>query len=180
MFYTNKENDNYLMIEKQDLYLILGMDINENLYNEVISMIRATKDYSRNHKNVYVEEIGVSKENIVAKFLSNNTTNIINYDLEVDISKIENALCISIYEKNPISNEIISLFRNQVCGNKNVLSKEYNEDVINYILSNDDFNYYVKNLKGKYNPKFYVIYENGECRERKLVETSGINLTKKR
>ena len=102
MFYTNKENDNYLMIEKQDLYLILGMDINENLYNEVISMIRATKDYSRNHKNVYVEEIGVSKENIVAKFLSNNTTNIINYDLEVDISKIENALCISIFKRDNI------------------------------------------------------------------------------
>ena len=125
------------------------MNIDENLYSEVISIIRATKNYSRNHEYMYINEIGVSKENIVAKFLLNSATNIINYDLEVDIFKIENALCILIYEKNPISNEIISLFRNQVCGSNNVLSKEYNGDVINYILCNDDFNYYVKNLKGK-------------------------------
>ena len=168
MFYTNKENNDYLMIEKRDLYLILGMSINEKLYNEVISMIRAIKNYSRNHEYIYIHEIGINKDNIVVKFLLNNTTKIVNNDLVVDISKITNALCISNYENNPILNELISLIRNQVYGNKEVLLKEYNENVINYILNNDDFNYYIKNLKGNYKSKFYIVYENGECVERKL------------
>ena len=61
MFYTNKEDKNYLMISKEDLYLIIGMNIDKDLYNEVISIIRSMKQYSREHNYISVTEVALKK-----------------------------------------------------------------------------------------------------------------------
>ena len=72
------------------------------------------------------------------------------------------------------------LFKNKICGNKYELEKQYNIKVINYILNNDNFEYYIKSLNGTKESKFYIVYENKQCVERKLVKNTVINLTKKR
>lgn len=167
MFYTNKENNNYIMVNKQDLYLL---DAKGNIYNEIISIIMAIKSYSRNHGYMFVGDIALKNDNIVAQYLLNETTKIINDDLDINIYKIANALSIAFFENNPIYSELLYLFKNRVCGTRDGLIQKYNEEAIDYILKNNDFKYHVEISNGTYTPKFYIVYEKGECIEKKLID----------
>lgn len=169
-FYKNIENDNYLMITKIDLYFLIKIGLKEEIENEVIKVIRAIKHFSREHNYINFNEIALNQNNIISQFLLTENKKIVNDDLEINLLKSSNALFISILEDDPISEEILPIFKNRVSGNKYDLISKYNSNTLDYILENSDFNYYIKKTTGNYTPKFYIVYEDGKCVERKLID----------
>lgn len=169
-FYTNIENNDYLMIKKEDLYLITNINLNKEQYREIISILNALKHYSREHNFIYIDEFALHKNNIISQFLLTENKKIVNDDLEINLLKSSNALCISILEDDPISKEILPIFKNRVSGNKYDLISKYDSNTLDYILNNSDFNYHIKKTIGNYTPKFYIVYEDGKCVERKLID----------
>jgi len=166
--YTNIENNDYLMMSKKDLYSILNNNLNENIINEIISILIAIKRFSKKHSYIKLEEIAIKKDNILAQYILKENPTFINDDLNINIIKITNALNIALFENNPISQKIFPLFQNQIHGTKEDLEIIYDKYIIEYILNNFDFKYYIENLNGTYKSKFYIVYDSGKCYEKKL------------
>lgn len=78
--------------------------------------------------------------------------------------QIIEALKISIFENNEIFNKIIPMFRDQVQGSKEELSKKKDKNILDYISKNDNFEEFLSKQDEDYkepNVEF-TVYENGE------------------
>lgn len=159
-FKTNKDNDNYIVITRFELILMTGIqDIPLEIRNEALDVF--SKMIKIEHSIGTIKEIALSKEERLTNFLlSTNLESIRNEDNIVTYNKVINAFNIATFEKNPISDAILFLFRGQVKGKKEELTKLYGKEVIEYILENDDFEKYLKKVNGEYTPNEYLVYEN--------------------
>lgn len=171
-FYSNKENNKYLMISKFQMFLFISSDVPKYMKDEVSKTLAAIQKYEKENHNVHVMEIAVKKTEALANYFLHTKTSIVNDDLRVNYDKVVNAFNIALFQDDPISKEIYPLFKQQVSGEKQTLIKKYDEKVINYILENNDFKYYLSLINGQYNPSEYVVYENGKCVKKKLVDNS--------
>ncbi|MBE6153675.1 MAG: hypothetical protein E7166_05580 [Firmicutes bacterium] len=173
-FYSNKENSNYLMISRFQIYMLISSDIPEYALKSIEELLVAVRKYEKENKCSHLDMIAVEKSTPISNFLLYGKPCIKNDDLYVDYKKVVNALNIAIFEDNPIAKQILPLFKNQVSGEKNILIKQYDAKTINYILENNDFNYYLSKINGTYTPLEYVVYHNNECVKMKLAENSKI------
>lgn len=172
-FKTNRDNNDYIMINaKIDLGMLIFEDkITEKIKNEVGFIYSSLFKYEYDMKCSYISDIAINKNSDLVKFLIEKASvyNFGNEDLIVDYDKVVNALNIAIFEENPIAKSILPLFKNQVSGKKDELVEQYNKEVIEYILENEDFNYYIENINGTYKPEEYIVYENGEFTKKILL-----------
>ena len=93
--------------------------------------------------------------------------NIRNEDSFIYFNQIKNAMNIAIYQGNEIYKQIIPLFRNEGSSSKEELAKKYDERILDYILTNDNFDKFLREYENteeelEKEPTEYVVYENGE------------------
>ena len=173
-FKTHIDNKNYLLFDGIITLSCLMADdeIPDNIKNIAGTIFSDIFEYERNNRLEHISDIAIRKDSILGKFLIERASEFkfCNKDLIVSYEKVVNAFNIAIYENNAIAKEILPLFRNKVSGIKEKLQKEYGFEIIEYILNNDDFYYYLEVIEGKYNPQEYFVYENGIISKRILLE----------
>lgn len=167
MFYTNKENENYLNFSNIDLYMLMVRNTPKSIQNEVSKILSAALKYEKKNK-CSIGEMTISKDSVLGSYVVQLNDKNIFSDLIVTHKDITNAFNISVFEDNPIQKEIFPLFKNQISGDVKTLSKQYDENVISYIMKNNDFEYYLKVINGTYKPNEYRVYENGDFNNKKL------------
>lgn len=168
MFYTNKENKGYLNFSTFSLYMLSVKNTPKQVLKEVNKIFSATREYEKKEK-CSIGEMTISKDSVLGRYILESNDSGIFSDLTISYSEITNSFNISIFEDNPISKDIFPLFKNQVSGDLKSLYKKYDENVINYILNNKDFKYYLELINGTYKPNEYRVYENGKFTKRKLI-----------
>lgn len=169
-FKTVKDNEEYIIFNgKKGLeYLIKDDQIKEKIKVVASSIYFDTFKYENENKIPSISEIAIRVDSVIGIFLMENDL-IYSENLIVSYNKIINAFNIAIFENNPIVKSILPLFKNQISGKKDELIGTYSSEVIEYILNNDDFNYYIERLNRTYQPKEYIVYENGEFTKRILL-----------
>ena len=173
-FERNKENSNYLMIgPKTNLGILLiddDIELPQEVKEEVNCMYFDLFSFEKENKTGYVSEVAFLKDSVLGKYLieNNGKNGIVNLDLEMTYEKVINAFNISVFEDNPIQQKILPLFKGQVMGTKEDLVKEYDEDVIEYILEHTSFEDYLNGNNGVKNNTTYVVFENGEYTKKSL------------
>jgi len=170
MIKTNKDNKEYLTINKCNLLVEIGKEhwpykIRKEI-NQIISLL-----YNAERKIGYIDQFEIRKDSEIGEFLLFCIENgeIQNEDLNIDFEKITNAFNIAVFENNPIAKEILPLFQGREIGKKEELMQRYSEEAINFILENDDFETYLQKIDGKYKIKKYVVYEDGEFCKKDLM-----------
>lgn len=162
MFYTNKENDGYLNFSTYSLYILMVKETTPKKVLKEISLIHSKiREYEKKNK-WSIGEMTISKDNILGRYITESNDSYIFDDINITYKKIVDAFNISIFEDNPISKDIYPLFKHQISGDLKSLSEKYDENVINYILNNNDFEYYLSIVNGKYEPLEYKVFENGD------------------
>ena len=170
MFYTNKENEDYLNFSTYILYMLMVKETTpKKVLKEVSEIHSLARKYEKENK-CSIGEMTISKNSILGRYIVESNDSSISRDSSITHKDITNAFNISIFEGNPISKELFPLFKNQISGNVKTLSKQYNENIINYIMNNNDFEYYLEVINGTYIPYEYRVYENGEFNRKKLIE----------
>jgi len=168
-FKSSKDNDEYLMVDGRYTMMLLGQ--NQNLTDDEIEeadkIYFGLYEFEKLNNNTHVSEIAIRKDSAIGQYLLNNSdSEIINEDLYIFQEDVKNALLISLYEHDTIYEKIIDLFRAQVGGYKAVLLEQYDESVLDYILTHRDFESWIN--KEEIKPKEYVVFENGEFSRRVL------------
>jgi len=135
----------------------------EDIYSKIFQ-------YEKENNTGYITEIAIFKTTILGRFLLENTdmTHIIDENQEVTYEKVVNAFNIAIFENNMIAEEILPLFQGQVNGTKEELTQIYSEEIVTYILENPSFELYLEKQNGMDARATYVVYENGEYKEKTL------------
>ncbi len=170
MFNTNKENKDYLNFATFGLYMLMvDRNVPKTIQNEANKIHSAIRKYEKETK-CSIGEVTISKDSTLGQYVIQPNNGNIYRDLNVNILTIANAFNISVFEDNPISKDIYPLFKNQVSGTMKALSEEYGEELINYIVDNNNFEYFLDVLNGTYQPKEYNVYENNSIKKKKLVQ----------
>lgn len=180
-FKSNKDNNEYLMIDARYSMLTLGQS--QKLTGEVLD--EANKIFSKLYKfekennHIIISEVAIRKDSAIGQYLlkHSNQDDIINEDLFIYYENIVNALNIAIYESCAIAERIIPLFRRKVHGSKEELLKEYDEVVLDYILTHDDFHEWIEPQEK--DPTEYIVFEDGEYSKKTLLTNNKV-LDKKR
>lgn len=177
-FKTHIDNKDYLLFDGIITLSCLMADdeIPNNIKNIAGNIFSNIFEYENKNRFEHISDIAIRKDSILGKFLIEKATEFkfCNEDLVVYYEKVVNAFNIAVYENNDIAKEILPLFRNKVSGIKEPLQKEYGFEIIEYILNNDDFYYYLKVTEGEYHPQEYFVYENGTISKKILLEDSKI------
>lgn len=169
MFYTNRDNDDYLYFSSFEIFIFLVKNNPKNIQMELEKILSTKMQYEREFKS-NVNYINIHKNSLLGKYLINSTPNgFLNNDIYIDKFKVRNALMISMYEDCSISKEILQIFKNQDFGTKEQLLEKYNDYVLDYILENSDFDYYLELKNGTYKPSEHFVYENGKFYKKLLV-----------
>ena len=147
-FRINKDNSEYLMINvKVDGSILIASEILPTFAsNELQKMYFDLFQYEKeiNTKIIckeYISEVAFPKSSLLGQWLLNNyeQKKIVYEDEFIYYEKVINALNIAIFECSPIAERIIPLFRQKIKGSKEELIKEYDEEILDYILTHDDF-----------------------------------------
>ena len=167
MFYTNKENDGYLNFSNFALY-VLGVKKIPNEVSKELGLIHTKiREYEKKN-NWSIGEMTISKDSVLGRYVVESNDSYIFDDIDITYKKIVSAFNIAVFEDNPISKDIYPLFKHQISGDLKSLSEKYDENVINYILNNNDFEYYLNIINGKYEPLEYKVFENGDFIKKQL------------
>jgi len=167
MFYTNKENDEYLNFSAFALYMLGVKEIPKEISKELGSIYSKIREYEKKNKRS-IGEMTISKDSVLGRYVVESNDSYIFDDINITYKKIVDAFNITVFEDNPISKDIYPLFKQQISGDLKSLSEKYDENLINYILNNNDFEYYLSIVSGKYEPKEYKVFENGDFVVKKL------------
>lgn len=188
-FESNIDNDEYIMINIHELLPLAEM-IQQN-YNDSIEISKEVYNiFNQLHKEVLVNNFGhishiaIRKDSLLGQFLIKNTdfNKIYNKDLIVSYEKVCNAYLVATYENNcKMANKISIFLKGQIEGTKQELINKENqnsEEVVNYILKNDNFKLYIEKMNGEYKPKEYIVYEN-EIFSKKILSKEKQKIKKK-
>lgn len=184
-FRSNKDNPDYLIwhIRFDGAQLIMGEILPTYVQNELEQMYFDSFEYQNeiNRRIIgreLVNEISFRRDSLLGKWLIHNydQKKIVYEDEFIDYKKVQNALNIAIFECSPIAERIIPLFRQKINGSKEELIKEYDEDVLGYILTHDDFESWISNEEKE--AEEYVVFEDGEY-SKKVLSTGKKVLEKK-
>ena len=175
-FSDNKDNREYLMINsKVDLGILLASNITPIfVYNEIQQMyfnlyqFESKLPENKIMKNTRADNIAFRKDSLLGIWLLENydQEKIIYENQFVRYEKVVNALNVALYENNKISEKIMPLFQERVNGSKKELIKQYEEEVIDYILTHDNFYEWIN--RDEKEPVEYIVFENGEYCKKKL------------
>lgn len=173
-FKSNKDNNEYLVINH---YLVTDLfNSKEKLVipEEVYQEVRDIYEYDSFNCNI-------KKDSLLGQFLisHSNATDIINDDFYISYNKVINALNIALFRDDyKMTNKIMPLFKDQIYGTKEDLQLLYPENVLDYILENDDFSTYLEKENDTYKEQPCVVYENGKFTT-KLLNNSRQKVKKK-
>lgn len=173
-FRTNIDNDEYITINKSDLMILVVMEETPQEIKDLANDIFVeTLDFQKNNRVPYITEIELRKDSLMGKYLLENgiSKKIRNDDLYVYYNDVINSYNIASFERNSVMHLLLCMLRERVEGYTFNLSKKFGSDVINYISNNKNFNVYLEKLDGKYKPKEYIVYEDGEF-SKKVLKTN--------
>jgi len=174
-FRSNKDNPDYLIwhIRFDGAQLIMGEILPTYVQNELEQMYFDSFEYQNeiNRRIIgreLVNEISFRRDSLLGKWLIHNydQKKIVYEDEFIDYKKVQNALNIAIFECSPIAERIIPLFRQKINGSKEELKNEYEEELLDYILTHDDFDAWVSEEEKE--PTEYFVYEDGEYSKKVL------------
>lgn len=174
-FRTNKDNKEYITIKKVDLTLIAVICEKRNieLCNEAMRIFGKLIEFGFEN-SLYNENIEIRKDSVLGTFLLKNPfkEEIINADLELNYDKVVSAFNIAVFKNNEIAKKILPLFQKpeEAKLKSKELVEKYGEEVIDFILENNDFDDYLIKLKKDVEPTVYTVYEDGEFSRKTLVE----------
>ena len=151
----NVDNKEYIDIISAKVGLgciVVDENISEVIRNEANEIYRKLFVFERTNRLGYVVNITLKKDSLLGEFIINNSKIYIKYD------DIINAYNVAVYENNPIAEQLLPLFRENVCGYIDDLINIYNKDLIFFIVNCVDFKMLAD--KNKKENKV-VVYENG-------------------
>lgn len=170
---TPKDNTDYILLGGRPELLKIPMEeAPTEVINEWENLLEQTKNYeSENIGTGLANNIVVRKDSSIGKYI----ISLIGKKIENLADKISHyevmcAMNVAIFESNPISEKLIVLFKNQVSGDPKDLEQKYGAEVVEYIKENNDFNFYYRKITGKYYPRDYFVYENGQLSRKKIAE----------
>ncbi len=172
----NKDDKNYIMLDaRYSLTLIAVLDDTPSeVSDEAMKIFNQKIKYDSKHINK-VEEISISKDNILGRYITSRKDKFRNDSDYISYEKVVNSLNIAMFEDNI---KIMPLFKERIEGEKEKLNI-YSENTIEYILENDNFKDYLDRLDGKEAEKEYYVYENDEIHKKSLEIKKGKVYTKK-
>lgn len=175
-FSDNKDNSEYLMINRSlGIGILLVSEITPiAVYNELSQMYFNSHQFesklpeNKVMKNTRADNIAFRKDSLLGIWLLENydQEKIIYENQFVYYEKVVNALNIALYENNDIADKIMPLFQTRLTGSKKELIKQYEEEVIDYILTHDNFYEWIN--KDERESVEYIVFENGEYSKKKL------------
>lgn len=158
---THSDNDEYIIIGiKTNISTLVfsEIDMPEKIKEELDDIYYGSHQYQDDNK--YNGDVVIKKDSMLGEYLLNRF-NEGNEDFNITHEKIRNALNIAMFEENEIFNSILPLFKNLVSERYENLKYNYDINVLNYIMSNSDFQIYIDKLTGKYQGRDDLIYDNG-------------------
>lgn len=168
---TTKENEDYMLIgTKHMLYFYTMENASKEVLDEWDKLMKIASEYDKQNVG-FADDIVIRKDSLIGNYIiSLIGSEVDNDDDIVYFNKVVNALNIAIFDKNPIAKDLVIPFQNQIHGLRENLIDEYSFEVIDYILKNNDFDFYLRVLNGEYEPKKYLVYENGCLTKRTITE----------
>lgn len=116
---------------------------------------------SGNHTKYLDYKILIRRDSNVGIFINNHPELFINISMEITYKKVADAYLTAIYDDDSkMANKILPLLKGKICGMRDELSSKYCEDVLDYILNNDNFEEHVFGVNSDKKEK-YLLYENG-------------------
>lgn len=169
-FWINKVNNDYIMMSKLNLIsATLDFDIPSDIRDEAMNILLLLSTYEKEEKCAPIKEVAINKNEGIGKFLSScELEEVRNLDFEINYEDIVNAFNIAAFEGSSLLSDIYKMFLNQEFGLIEDLTKKYGEEVVSYVLINNDFDMYMKKLNGIYSPEQFYTYENDKIVKRNL------------
>lgn len=175
-FRNNKDNPDYLMwnVRVDGGQLVISEILPTYVQNEIEQMYFSSFEYEKNINTRisfrdHIGDIAFPKASLLGQWLLSNydQKKIVYEDEFVYYTKVINSLNVAMFQDNPISERIIPLFKKKINGPKRDLMKEYDEEVLDYILTHDDFEAWIGEEKKE--PTEYFVFEDGEYSKKALV-----------
>lgn len=175
-FRNNKDNPDYLMwnVRVDGGQLVISEILPTYVQNEIEQMYFSSFEYEKNINTRisfrdHIGDIAFPKASLLGQWLLSNYNQkkIVYEDEFVYYTKVINSLNVAMFQDNPISERIIPLFKKKINGPKRDLMKEYDEEVLDYVLTHDDFEAWISEEKKE--PTEYFVFEDGEYSKKALV-----------
>lgn len=163
-----KEDNNYIIVgTRNDFFEIISdkrILENSQVEDMIKTMYFSLYLFEMESKLGYVDlELIVRKDSCLGMFMLNRPDMFIDDDNYISYDKVMGAYLVSSYEeKSKMNNKIFKLLKDRKSGSKQELMKEHNEQVLDYILENPDFDLYLKKSDGKILEvnKKYIVFED--------------------
>ena len=138
------DNNEYIEINKFDIFVLANTIKNKDIEKENQQLLSKVLEYEKLN-NKYLEKIDIRKDSLLGNYILNLPEDkVTNFDDIITFEKITNALNVAVFENDPIAKKLIVPFMKQACNKKDVMIDEYGEEVVNYIISNSNFNMHIQ------------------------------------
>lgn len=160
-----KEDDEYILV---DVKVSLGMavmcqDISYEIKSKMGKIYSSLFEFEKENKCGYVSNVLLRKNSEVGQYITSHSDMFLDDSKYISYEKIVNAFNVAVYEDNAkMSNKIMPLFKGMVSGDKKELleQEQAKENVLDYILINDNFYEYLEKQNGEQVIKNYLVYDD--------------------